>query len=152
MLRNGSRPGGRPARILLVEDSVADHKLVEMALAESGGDTELLHADDGAAALDVLDEIVAGRHPRPDVVLLDLNMPKASGVDVLRRVKGDPVLRTIPVVVFSTSRSDVDVSVAYACGANAYVVKPLDFEGLMQAVCSIEDFYTSVAHLPTNAA
>ena len=148
MLRNGSRPGGRPARILLVEDSVADHKLVEMALAESGGDTELLHADDGAAALVVLDEVVAGRHQRPDVVLLDLNMPRASGVDVLRRVKGDPELRTIPVVVFSTSRSDVDVAVAYACGANAYVVKPLDLQRFMTVVRSIEEHWTGVVRLP----
>jgi CheY-like chemotaxis protein len=148
MLRNGSRPGGRPARILLVEDSVADLKLVEMALAESGGDTVLLHADDGAAALDVLDEVVAGRHPRPDVVLLDLNMPKASGVDVLRRVKGDPQLRTIPVVVFSTSRSDVDVAVAYAAGANAYVVKPLDLQRFMTVVRSIEEHWTGVVRLP----
>jgi two-component system, chemotaxis family, response regulator Rcp1 len=148
MLRNGSRPGGRPARILLVEDSVADHKLVEMALAESGGDTELLHADDGAAALSVLDDVVAGRHPRPDVVLLDLNLPKASGVDVLRRVKGDPELRTIPVVVFSTSRSDVDVAVAYACGANAYVVKPLDLQRFMTVVRSIEEHWTGVVRLP----
>ena len=148
MLRNGSRPGGRPARILLVEDSVADHKLVEMALAESGGDTELLHADDGAAALVVLDEVVAGRHPRPDVVLLDLNMPRASGVDVLRRVKGDPELRTIPVVVFSTSRSDVDVAVAYESGANAYVVKPLDLQRFMTVVRSIEEHWTGVVRLP----
>ena len=148
MLRNGSRPGGRPARILLVEDSVADHKLVQMALAESGGDTELLHADDGVAALGVLDEVVAGRNPRPDVVLLDLNMPKASGVDVLRRVKGDPDLRTIPVVVFSTSRSDVDVAVAYACGANAYVVKPLDLQRFMTVVRSIEEHWTGVVRLP----
>jgi CheY-like chemotaxis protein len=148
MLRNGSRPGGRPARILLVEDSVADHKLVQMALAESGGDTELLHADDGAAALDVLDEVVAGRHPRPDVVLLDLNMPKASGVDVLRRVKGDPDLRTIPVVVFSTSRADVDVAVAYAAGANAYVVKPLDLQRFLTVVRSIEEHWTGVVRLP----
>jgi CheY-like chemotaxis protein len=148
MLRNGSRPGGRPARLLLVEDSVADLKLVQMALAESGGDTELIHADDGAVALEVLDEVLAGRHPRPDVVLLDLNMPKASGVDVLRRVKGDPELRTIPVVVFSTSRSDVDVAVAYACGANAYVVKPLDLQRFMTVVRNIEEHWTGVVRLP----
>ena len=119
-----------------------------MALAESGGDTELLHADDGAAALVVLDEVVAGRHPRPDVVLLDLNMPRASGVDVLRRVKGDPDLRTIPVVVFSTSRSDVDVAVAYECGANAYVVKPLDLQRFMTVVRNIEEHWTGVVRLP----
>jgi CheY-like chemotaxis protein len=148
MLRNGSRPGGRPARLLLVEDSVADLKLVQMALAESGGDTELIHADDGAVALEVLDEVLAGRHPRPDVVLLDLNMPKASGVDVLRRVKGDPELRTIPVVVFSTSRSDVDVAVAYACGANAYVVKPLVLQRFMTVVRNIEEHWTGVVRLP----
>jgi CheY-like chemotaxis protein len=119
-----------------------------MALAESGGDTELIHADDGAAALEVLDEVLAGRHPRPDVVLLDLNMPKASGVDVLRRVTGDPELRTIPVVVFSTSRSDVDVAVAYACGANAYVVKPLDLQRFMTVVRNIEEHWTGVVRLP----
>jgi CheY-like chemotaxis protein len=92
--------------------------------------------------------VLAGRHPRPDVVLLDLNMPKASGVDVLRRVKGDPELRTIPVVVFSTSRSDVDVAVAYACGANAYVVKPLDLQRFMTVVRNIEEHWTGVVRLP----
>jgi CheY-like chemotaxis protein len=134
--------------MLLVEDSVADHKLVQLALEEGGSTTRLVHAEDGAEALDVLDAVTAGHRPRPDVVVLDLDLPRVSGVDVLRRVKSDPVLRTIPVVVFSTSRADVDVAVAYACGANAYVVKPADQNEFMDVVRSIEQHWTGVVRLP----
>ena len=147
-MRDGSRPGGRAARILLVEDSVADHKLVQLALEEAGSTSELAHAEDGAEALSVLDAVSAGQRDRPDVVVLDLNLPRVSGIEVLRRVKGDPLLRTIPVVVFSTSRADLDVSVAYACGANAYVVKPVDLQRFIEVVRSIEEHWTRVVRLP----
>ena len=85
--------------MLLVEDSVADHKLVQLALEEAGSRTRLHHVEDGAEAIAVLDAVSTGGRPRPDLVVLDLNLPRVSGVDVLRRVKSDPVLRTIPVVV-----------------------------------------------------
>jgi len=147
-MRDGSRPGGRAARILLVEDSVADHKLVQLALEEAGSSSRLQHVEDGAEAMTVLDAVGVGKQQRPDLVLLDLNLPRVSGVDVLRRVKGDQVLRTIPVVVFSTSRADVDVSVAYACGANAYVVKPVDLHRFMAVVRDIEEHWTGVVRLP----
>ncbi len=81
-------------------------------------------------------------------MVLDINLPRVNGIDVLRRIKGDPDLRTVPVVVFSTSRSDVDVSVAYACGASSYVVKPLDLHRFMDVVRSIESYWTAVVRLP----
>jgi chemotaxis family two-component system response regulator Rcp1 len=139
---------GRPARILLVEDSVADAKLVQLALEESGSTSEVLRVDDGADAVVKLDAIAAGDIARPDLVVLDINLPRVSGIDVLRRIKADPDLRTLPVVVFSTSRSDVDVAAAYACGASSYVVKPVDLHRFMDVVRSIESYWTATVRLP----
>ena len=139
---------GRPARILLVEDSVADAKLVQLALEESGSTTEVLRAEDGGDAMVKLDAIAAGDIVRPDLVLLDINLPRVNGIDVLRRIKSDPELRTLPVVVFSTSRSDVDVAAAYACGASSYVVKPVDLHRFMDVVRSVESYWTATVRLP----
>lgn len=139
---------GRPARILLVEDSVADAKLVQLALEESGSTSEVLRVDDGADAVVKLAAIAAGDIARPDLVVLDINLPRVSGIDVLRRIKADPDLRTLPVVVFSTSRSDVDVAAAYACGASSYVVKPVDLHRFMDVVRSIESYWTATVRLP----
>jgi CheY-like chemotaxis protein len=139
---------GRPARILLVEDSVADAKLVQLALEESGSTTEVLRAEDGGDAMVKLDAIAAGDMVRPDLVVLDINLPRANGIDVLRRIKSDPELRTLPVVVFSTSRSDVDVAAAYACGASSYIVKPVDLHRFMDVVRSIESYWTATVRLP----
>lgn len=139
---------GRPARILLVEDSVADAKLVQLALEESGSTSEVLRAEDGADAVVKLDAIAAGDIARPDLVVLDINLPRVNGIDVLRRIKADPDLRTLPVVVFSTSRSDVDVAAAYACGASSYVVKPVDLHRFMDVVRSIESYWTATVRLP----
>ena len=139
---------GRPARIFLVEDSVADAKLVQLALEESGSTSEVLRAEDGADAVVKLDAIAAGDIVRPDLVVLDINLPRVNGIDVLRRIKADPDLRTLPVVVFSTSRSDVDVAAAYACGASSYVVKPVDLHRFMDVVRSIESYWTATVRLP----
>ena len=139
---------GRPARILLVEDSVADAKLFGLALEESGSTSEVMRAEDGDDALRKLTAVLAGDLPRPDVVVLDINLPRANGFDVLRRIKGDPDLRTLPVVIFSTSRAEVDVAAAYACGASSYVVKPLDLHRYMDVVRSIESYWTATVRLP----
>jgi CheY-like chemotaxis protein len=139
---------GRPARILLVEDSVADAKLFGMALEENGSTSEVLRVEDAAEALAYLEAAESGDLPRPDLVVLDLNLPRAGGLEVLRRIRSEPALRTVPVVVFSTSRADVDVSAAYALGASSYVVKPLDLHRFMAVVRSIEDYWTAVVRLP----
>ena len=140
--------GGRPARLLLVEDSVADAKLVALALEESGSTTQVTRVEDGVAALELLDRVLTGEALRPDLVVLDLNLPRVGGLDVLRRIKSDPDLRTVPVVVFSTSRAEVDVAAAYACGASSYVVKPLDLHRFTEVVTSIEQYWTAVVRLP----
>jgi CheY-like chemotaxis protein len=142
------RHWGRPARILLVEDSVADAKLVELALEEAGSTSLLDRVEDGAEALDRFDAVAAGAVPRPDLVVLDINLPRVGGIDLLRRIKADPELRMIPVVVFSTSRSDVDVAAAYACGASSYVVKPTDLARFTEVVRAIESYWTTVVLLP----
>ena len=139
---------GRPARILLVEDSVADAKLFGIALDEAGSSSEVMRAEDGDDALRKLAAIVAGDLERPDVVVLDINLPRVNGIDVLRRIKGDPELRTIPVVVFSTSRAEVDVAAAYACGASSYVVKPVDLHRFIEVVRAIESYWTATVRLP----
>ena len=142
------RHRGRPARLLLVEDSVADAKLVGMALEESASTSELVVAEDGAEALALLAAVTAGERPRPDLVVLDVNLPRVSGFDLLRRIKGDADLRTVPVVVFSTSRAPVDVAAAYACGASSYVVKPLDVQEFLDVVREIERYWTRTVRLP----
>ena len=139
---------GRPARILLVEDSIADAKLFAIALDEAGSTSEVMRAEDGDDALRKLSAVLAGDIPRPDVVVLDINLPRVNGIDVLRRIKGDPELRTLPVVVFSTSRAEVDVAAAYACGASSYVVKPVDLHRFMDVVRSIESYWTATVRLP----
>ena len=140
--------GGRPARLLLVEDSVADAKLVALALEESGSTTQVTRVEDGVAALELLDRVLTCEALRPDLVVLDLNLPRVGGLDVLRRIKSGPDLRTVPVVVFSTSRAEVDVAAAYACGASSYVVKPLDLHRFTEVVTSIEQYWTAVVRLP----
>ncbi len=142
------RHRGRPARLLLVEDSVADAKLVGMALEESASTSELVVAEDGAEALALLAAVTAGERPRPDLVVLDVNLPRVSGFDLLRRIKGDADLRAVPVVVFSTSRAPVDVAAAYACGASSYVVKPLDVQEFLDVVREIERYWTRTVRLP----
>lgn len=144
----GMHHRGRPARVLLVEDSVADAKLFQLALEESGSSTQVTRVDDGADALQLLDAVSAGTQQRPDVVVTDLNLPRASGIDVLNRVRWDQELRRIPVVVFSTSRADVDVTRAYECGASSYVVKPLDLTAFTEVVRSIDAYWTATVRLP----
>lgn len=139
---------GRAARLLLVEDSVADAKLFRIALEESGSTTELTHVEDGTDALRLLDAVSAGTRRRPDVVVTDLNLPRGTGIDVLKRVRWDRDLRTIPVVVFSTSRAAVDVARSYECGASSYVVKPIDLERFAAVARAIDDYWTATVRLP----
>lgn len=139
----------RPIEILLVEDSPSDTELTVEALKESGVVSRLNHVEDGVEAMDFL----ARRNsyasaPRPDLILLDLNLPRKDGREVLAELKADPDLRTIPVVVLTTSKADQDIAKAYQLQANCYIAKPVDFEQFVSVVRSIEHFWLEVVTLP----
>ncbi|MCX5409168.1 response regulator [Streptomyces sp. NBC_00335] len=137
----------RPFDVLLVEDDIADAMLIEEALSERGA-RNLVQATDGVAALEHLRDPDS---PRPDLIVLDLNMPRMNGRDLLRILKNDADLRTIPVVVLTTSSAPDDVVGAYTSHANAYVTKPVNLEEFEQAVQSIDAFYLDTATRPHRA-
>lgn len=140
-----------PIEILLVEDSPGDVRLTMEALKEAKVANRLHVARDGVDAMAFLRR--QGAHaaaPRPDVILLDLNLPRKDGREVLEEVKQDPDLRCIPVVVLTTSRAEEDVAQAYNLAANCYITKPVDFDQFLQVIRSIEDFWLTVVRLPPN--
>ncbi len=137
--------------ILLVEDSTDDEVLTLRALKKSGIANEVAVARDGPEALDYLFRTgaYAGRDPAPpQLVLLDLNLPKLSGIEVLRRIRGDESTRLLPVVVLTSSREDRDLLESYALGANSYVVKPVDFVQFAEAVRQLGLYWLVVNQSP----
>lgn len=135
--------------VLLVEDSPADARLVQEAFKEWKMLNALHWVEDGAEALAYLrgqGKYVGMR--RPDLVLLDLNLPKVDGRQVLQAMKEDPHLRSIPVVALTTSSDQRDVDACYQAGANAYVTKPIDFAGFFSALAALKLFWFSVVTLP----
>jgi len=142
-------PGGRPIEILLVEDNIDEAELTIDALSEGRVRNRVHWVDDGEEALAFLHR--QGRHataPRPDLVLLDLHMPRLGGLEVLARIKEDPLLRRIPVIIMTSSDSEKDVLMAYDRHANCYITKPIDMDKFLEAVRSIEDFWLALVHLP----
>ena len=140
----------RPVEILLVEDSPADVRLTKEALRESKIINRLNVATDGVDALDYLRK--QGRYAdvkRPDLILLDLNLPRKNGRQVLAEIKEDPELRRIPVVVITSSRAEEDVVRSYDLHANCYVNKPIDLEQFVEVVRSIENFWLGIVTLPS---
>lgn len=139
----------KPINLLLVEDNPGDVRLTKEALRESDLPVNLSVASDGVEAVDFLYQ--RGKYeqaPRPELILLDLNLPRKSGREVLSEIKADPVLRRIPVVVMTTSTSDQDVARAYSLNANCYVAKPIQLDDFLAAVHSIEDFWLRRAIRP----
>jgi two-component system, chemotaxis family, response regulator Rcp1 len=134
-------------RILLVEDNKADALLIREALKQVDVSHPVELVTDGAQAL----ERLRGDERRPDLVLLDLNLPRVDGREVLTQVKGDPDLRDIPVIVLTTSSAPPDIAFAYDRGANAFVRKPLGMDRLVEAARSIRDFWLRSATLPSQA-
>lgn len=137
------------ADILLVEDNPGDADLVRYALEENKICNRLHLVQDGVEAMAFLRK--QGKYadvPRPDVVLLDLNLPKKDGREVLAEMKGDPDLRRIPVVILTTSTQDEDILRAYNLNANCYVTKPVDFEQFAKVVQAIDDFWFGIVTLP----
>ena len=130
--------------ILLVEDNAGDVRLTREALREADVSVELTAVADGEQALATL----RGDAPRPDLILLDLNLPKKNGLEVLEEIKGDPALRTIPVIMLTTSSSARDIRACYERGVNCYVVKPLDLDDFTRLVQAINGFWFEVAVLP----
>ncbi len=142
---------GRPKQIdiLLVEDSPGDVRLTQEALKESKIKNTVYVVGDGVEAMDFLRK--KGRYvnmPRPDLILLDLNLPRKSGREVLEEVKQDEDLKRIPVVVLTISRAEEDIARAYNFHANCYVTKPLDFEQFVKITHSIEEFWLTIVRLP----
>ena len=142
---------GRPIEILLVEDNPGDADLAREAL-ENGKLANNLHVlDDGEKAMAFLRrEGAYGAAPRPDLVLLDLNLPKKDGREVLAEIKADPNLKRIPVVILTTSKAEEDVLRSYNLHANCYVTKPIDLGQFLKVVKSIEDFWLTIVALPPN--
>ncbi|WP_159901447.1 response regulator [Salinirussus salinus] len=140
---------GEPIEILLAEDNPGDVRLTEKAL-ERGKIVNNLHVtENGVEAMRFLrrEGEYAGE-PQPDLVLLDLNMPRKDGREVLEEMRGDPELRRIPVVVLTSSEAEEDVVKSYELSANAYLTKPVDFEGFVDIIERIEEFWFSVVKMP----
>ena len=140
---------GRPIEILLVEDNPGDARLAKEALKEARVFNNLNVAKDGEEALEFLHR--RGRHeqaPRPDLILLDLNLPRKDGREVLAEIKAHDSIKRIPVVVLTTSEAEEDVVKAYNLNANCYVTKPVDLDQFIKVVKSIEDFWLTIVKLP----
>jgi len=140
----------RQIEVLLVEDDPGDVLMTKEAFEDYKLSNQLHVVNDGAEAMDFLRR--EGAHadaPRPDLVLLDLNLPRMDGREVLQAIKSDPALASIPVVVLTTSEAEEDVLRSYDLHANAYVTKPVDFDRFIQVVRQIDEFFVTVVRLPT---
>ena len=144
---------GDPIDILLVEDNPGDVRLTREALKEGKVKNNLLAVEDGVEAWDFLHK--KGKHadaPRPGLILLDLNMPRKDGRELLEEIKADEDLKRIPVVILTTSKADEDVMKTYNLHANCYITKPVDLEQFIRVVRSIEDFWLTIVKLPPNGS
>jgi chemotaxis family two-component system response regulator Rcp1 len=144
-------PVGKVVDVLLVEDNPGDARLALEALRQAKVRNRLFRVEDGEEALAFLRR--TGAHadaPRPDLILLDLNLPKKDGREVLAEIKKDDDLKRIPVVVLTISKEEEDVLRSYNLHANCYITKPIDFEQFMKVVRSIEDFWMTVVRLPSD--
>jgi CheY-like chemotaxis protein len=141
--------GGQPLEILLVEDNPGDVRLTQEALREGKMRNNLSVSRDGVEAMALLrQEGEYAGAARPDLILLDLNLPKKDGREVLAELKQDPLLKYIPVVILTTSREEVDILKAYDLHANCYITKPVDLEDFITIIRSIENFWLTMVKLP----
>lgn len=141
----------QPIDILLVEDNEADVRLTQEVLTDSKVRNNLTVANDGAQALECLRRQGKFKNSeRPDLILLDLNLPVKDGREVLAQIKEDPNLRTIPVVILTTSKAEEDILKTYNLHANCYITKPVDLDQFVTVVRYIEDFWLAIVKLPSN--
>src|SRR3712207_2072987 len=139
----------RPVEILLVEDNPGDVRLTQEALKDGRVMVNLTVASDGVEAMEILRGQASGAPGvRPDLILLDLNLPRKNGREVLEEIKADERLRSIPVIVMTTSKAEQDIHRAYNLNANCYIAKPVDLDEFLNVVRSIEDFWLTIVTLP----
>jgi chemotaxis family two-component system response regulator Rcp1 len=144
-----SSPQTRPIQILLVEDSPSDARLTISALKLARVANNLHHVEDGVKAMEFIRrQGPYEKAPRPDLILLDLNLPRKDGREVLAELKTEPDYATIPVVVLTTSNAEKDILHSYQLHANCYITKPVNFDRFLECVRSIEQFWLSVVVLP----
>ncbi len=144
-----SKNEGRPIEILLVEDSPSDTDLTLEALKDFKVRNHVTVVEDGVLAMQFLRrQGQYAKAPRPDLIMLDLNLPRKDGREVLQEIKADAELKTIPVVVLTTSRAEQDVARSYQLNANCYITKPVDFNQFLEVVRTIESFWLFVVTLP----
>ena len=142
---------GKPIEILLVEDNPGDVRLTQEALKEGKVSNNLCVVGDGIEALDFLRK--QGKYVgvnRPDLILLDLNLPKKDGREVLEEIKNDPDLKRIPVVILTTSSTEEDILKSYNLYANCYITKPVDLDQFLKVAKAIEEFWLTIVRLPPN--
>lgn len=143
----------RNINILLVEDNPADVRLIREAFKDNKTKNDFHVEQDGEAAINYLNNLKSNGNgngtTRPDLIILDLNLPKKNGFEVLEKIKSSPVLRSIPVVVLSTSDSEEHIYKSYNLNANCYITKPVDFNKFLDVVKVIESFWFEVAKLPS---
>jgi CheY-like chemotaxis protein len=140
---------GRPVEVLLVEDNPGDIRLTQEAFKDGRILVNLTVATDGVQAIDILSR--QGQYsgiPRPDLILLDLNLPRKNGREVLVEIKADEELKRIPVIVMTTSKAEQDIHRAYNLNANCYITKPVELDEFLNVVRSIEDFWLTIVTLP----
>jgi two-component system, chemotaxis family, response regulator Rcp1 len=143
------RSATRPVEVLLVEDNPGDIRLTQEAFKDGRILVNLSVATDGVQAVDMLNR--RGQYtssPRPDLILLDLNLPRKNGREVLVEIKADEELKRIPVIVMTTSKAEQDIHRAYNLNANCYITKPVEFDEFLKVVRSIEDFWLTIVTLP----
>ena len=151
-MRESTGTDAAPIEVLLVEDSPGDVRLTREAFKDARVLINLHVVSDGVEAMEFLK--LEGKHakaPRPDLILLDLNLPKKDGREVLEEIKESPALKSIPVVILTTSASEADIKQSYQFHANCYIAKPVDLEGFLKVVKSIDNFWLSVVKLPREA-
>lgn len=149
MAKAGDSGSGKPIDVLMFEDDPGDVLLARELMEESKLTIQMTVAEDGVQGMQMLrGEGQYADALRPDLILLDLNMPRMDGLAVLNELKNDPVLRVIPVVVLTTSSSDRDVMEAYSRHANCYITKPLDLDQFAKIVSVIDEFWFTVVKLP----
>jgi CheY-like chemotaxis protein len=144
-----SQSSTRAFDLLVVDDDIGQVQLLQVLMKELGLPHRCHHAPDGKKALDFLHRRPPYENvPRPDLILLDLNMPGMNGHEVVRTIKSSPDLRTIPVIILSSSRNQADVDESYREGANAYINKPSDLESNLRTIQGIDRFWAQVVRLP----